>query len=206
MNKRRFISGIVIFSRTQQAAFLICAALFSVGIVTGTFLSTGFVESGAAGEYMSGYLPHLASDADVGTLRLFWGLARYPLLVFLLGFSALGTVGIPALSFARGFTLAFTLSVLTRLYAFNGALMGYILFGVVSTLSIPAYLLVASGAFLSSVRLGRTWFSIPAPLDPGSGAKPYFLRFILAMLLLLLLAIGERAALHSGLLSLPIFS
>lgn len=206
MNKRGLFSGFVILPRTHVPAYLICAALFVLGTVTGTFLSAGFCESGGAAEYMAGYLPSLALADSVGTFRYFLLLLRYPLLVFFLGFSVLGTIGIPALSFGRGFTMAFALSVFTRLYAVNGALMALLLFGGVSALSIPVFLLVASGAFLSSVRLGRIWFSIPAPIDPFNSAGAYFLRFILAMLTLLLLAVGERAVLGSGLLSLPIFS
>lgn len=206
MNKRRLLEGSRIFPRTQVPAYMMCAVLFSAGVVAGTVLSSGFVESGAAEAYMSGYLPSLKEISSAGTFRYFLLLLRYPLLAFLMGFSALGAVGIPALCFARGFSLAFTLAVLTRLYAANGVLMGFMLFGVVSALALPAFLLVASGAFLSSMRLGRTWFSVPAPPDPDNGASVCFLRFFMAMLLSLLLALGERAALGSGLLSIPIFS
>lgn len=205
MNKRRLFSGPGIFPRTQVPAYLFCAVLFAAGIVAGTLLSAGFVEGGGAAEYMSGYLPALAEIASAGMFRYFLILLRYPLLVFLLGFSALGTVGVPVVSFARGFSLAFALSALTRLYASSGALMACLLFGAVSALAVPVFLFLASGAFLSSMRLGRAWFSAPVPPEPG-GAAAYFLRLLIALAILLLLAAGERAALGSGLLSLPIFS
>lgn len=206
MNKRRYFSGLVFFSRAQVPAFMICSALFALGIIVGTFLSAGFCDSGGAEKYMAGYLASLAGITDAGTAEIYWTVSKYTFFAFLLGFSALGTVGVPALCFLRGFSLAFSLSVLTRLYSINGVLMGYILFGAVSALSIPVFLTIASGAFLSSVRLGRTWFSIPAPVDPDNGAKAYFLRFSAALLFLFLLALGEKAVLGSGLLSLPIFS
>lgn len=206
MNKRRFFSGSAVFSRSHVPAYMLCALLLALGIVSGTFLSAGFVESGGAKGFMDGYLPTLRSGSDLGLAQYLLMLSRYPVLAFLLGFSVLGTVGIPVLCFVRGFTLAFALSALTRLYAGNGALMGCMLFGVVSALSVPVFLLVASGAFCSSVRLGRVWFSIPAPMEPDNGPGAYLFRFFLAMLLLLLLAIGERAALAAGLSSLPVFS
>lgn len=206
MNKRRFLSGSAFFPRSHVPAYMLCALLLALGIVSGTFLSAGFVDSGGAEGFMAGYLPTLGSASKLGLARYLLMLARYPVLAFLLGFSVLGAVGIPVLCFARGFTLAFALSVLTRLYAGDGVLMGCMLFGVVSALSVPVFLLVASGAFLSSVRLGRVWFSIPAPADPDNGARAYLLRFSLAMLLLLLLAIGERAALAAGLSLFPVFS
>ena len=206
MNKRRFLSGSAIFPRSHVPAYTLCALLLALGILSGTFLSAGFVESGGAEGFMAGYLPTLRSQGQLGLARYLMMLSRYPLLAFLLGFSVLGAVGIPVLCFARGFTLAFALSTLTRLYAGSGALMGCLLFGVVSALSVPVFLLVASGAFCSSVRLGRVWFSIPAPAEPDNGARAYLFRFFLAMLLLLLLAIGERAALAAGLASLPLVS
>lgn len=205
MNKRSSLSGAVFFPRTFIPVYLLCAALFFIGVVAGSLLSAGFVDSGAAEEVVSGYLPSMADVAAVGVFRYFLGLLKFPAIAFLLGFSTLGLVGIPVLCFLRGFSLAFTLSVFVRLYAGNGALMGLLLFGAVSALAVPAFLLVACGAFASSARLGRNWLSLPAPPDPDNGAGAYFLRFFAAMLFLFLLAIGERAAISAGLLSLPIF-
>ncbi len=206
MNKRRFLFASAVFPRSYVPAYMLCALLLALGIVSGTFLSAGFVESGGAESFMAGYLPALRSGSELGLTCFLLTLSRYPVLAFLLGFSVLGAVGIPVLCFARGFTLAFALSTLTRLYAGGGARMGCLLFGAVSALSLPVFLLVSSGAFLSAVHLGRVWFSIPAPAEPDNGARAYLLRFFLAMLLLLLLAIGERAALAAGLASLPVFS
>lgn len=204
MNKRRLFSGHVFLPRSHYPAFMICAALFCLGVVAGTFLSTGFCSDGGAEEYMSRYLPSLLAVEDPGSAGIFWMIAKYHIAAFLLGFSVLGVVLIPALSFFRGFSLAFTLSVLTRLYSLNGALMGCILFAGVSALSVPLLFVVAAGSFFTSLELGRVWFSLP--FDPFHDARSSILRFLAVILILFLLALGERAVLNSGLLDFPIFS
>lgn len=201
MNKRSFLSGFF----PRASAYLLCGALLLTGVVCGTFLSSGFCRSGGAEDILAGFLAGAARISELGTATLFGRLLAYPLLVFLLGLSVLGVVGIPAACFLRGFTLAFALSTLTRLYAGNGALLGILLFGAASALSVPVFLLLASGALTSALRLTQSWFSVPVPPEPG-GIRTYFLRFLAAALALLVLAAGERAVFGSGLLDLPIFS
>lgn len=205
MNKRKVMSSIFAMCPAWVPAFGICGAAFIFGVFAGTGASVGFYKSGAAEEILTGYFVSLrGGEAGIDLASLFWWLAKYHVLVFLLGFSMLGVVGVPFLSFARGFTLSFTMALLVRLYAANGAIAGALILGLSSLISVPLFFLMAVGAMNASLELTRSGLFL-APSGSGIYSKPYFIRSIAIFLLLVLLAIGERAVLSFGLSKLPIF-
>ncbi len=206
MNKRNMFSAVKSFRPPCAAALLVCAAAFVCGSAAGTFLSAGLRPDGWAGEAVSGYFAALENGGAVTDLAaVYWWLAKYHVLAFLLGFSMLGVPGIPALSFARGFSLSFTMALLVRSYAANGAIAGALLFGAAALFSVPLYFLIASAALEASLELTRRGLLLAPPNGPGIYTRPYFLKTITVFLLLAMIAIGERALLSRGLLTLPVF-
>lgn len=75
---------------------------------------------------------------------------RWPLVAFSLGFYALGVVGIPLLSGARGFLFAFSVNSLVRVLGYRGAILACALLGVSGLLTIPVFLVIATWGFLTS--------------------------------------------------------
>lgn len=206
MNKRKVMSSLAVVCPSWVPIFGICAVAFLFGAVAGTGSSSAFYKSDAAGEILTGYFLSL-KGGETGTdlASLFWWLAKYHVFVFLLGFSMLGVVGIPLAAFARGFTLSFTMAVLVRLYSVNGAIAGALILGVSSLFSVPLFFLMAVSAMNASLELTRSGLFLVAPSGFGIYSRPYFIRSIVIFLLLVILAIGERAILSYGLSSLPIF-
>ena len=206
MNKRKVMSSIASVCPSWVPVFGVCAVAFVLGVVAGTGSSSAFSKSGVSGEILSGYFDSL-KGGEVGTdlAALFWWLAKYHILVFLLGFSMLGVFGIPILSFVRGFTLSFTMAVLVRLYSSDGAIAGALILGLSSLFSIPLFFLMAADALGASLELTRSGLFLIAPSGFGIYSKPYFIRSIVIFLFLVLLALGERAVLSYGVSALPIF-
>lgn len=82
-------------------------------------------------QYIEAYLS--AAEAGLLSTCSFWSLLwdnfRFPVLVFLLGFTGLGLLGIPILLGVRGFLLAFSLSSFIKLFGVEGAGVAFTLLG-----------------------------------------------------------------------------
>ena len=94
----------------EAAALVLLGASFFLGGAAGCVMAglVGGEGQGALAEYIRGYLD-LAAEGGMQPpfWPLVWELIRFPLLVFLLGFTALGVVGMPVLFAVRGFLLCF---------------------------------------------------------------------------------------------------
>lgn len=159
---------------------ILCGALFLCGVVAGTF-SSSFVKDGAAlTDYFSEYLT-LQQDGAFVDPSFFSVLAdtfKYPLLVFALGFSIPGVIGVPVLSVVRGYTLAFSVSVIVRLYGGDGVLLALAMFAVGTMITVPCFLILAAQSFRSSCLLTLT------VVRPGlrAGISPYNAGYFLSCL------------------------
>lgn len=206
MNKRKAMSVTGGSSPFWTQSFVVCGAAFLIGSVLGTIFSSGAEGSEALGDFLTGYFRALDAGTAAGDLAsVFWWLSKYHLIVFLLGFSILGVVFIPLFVLLRGFSLSFSMAVLVRTLSADGAIAGTLLFGLSALLSVPIFFLLAIHAMSASIELTRSGLLLIAPAGYGIYSRRYFLRFVLALILLVLLAIGERALLCSGVLEFPIF-
>ena len=159
---------------------ILCGALFLCGIVAGTF-SSSFVGDGAElTRYFSEYLT-LTQDGAFIDPSFFSVLAdtfKYPLLVFALGFSVPGIIGIPILSAMRGYTLAFSVSVMVRLYGGDGVLLALSVFAVGTILTVPCFLILAAQSFRSACLLTLT---VIRP-NLRAGLSPYNVKYFICCL------------------------
>lgn len=170
---------------------ILCGALFLCGTVAGTF-SSAFVKDGAElTDYFSEYLTLTKDGAfiDPSFFTVLADMFRYPLLVFMLGFSVPGVLGVPILSVVRGYTLAFSVSVMVRLYGGDGVLLSLSVFAVSTLITVPCFLILAALSFRSSCLLTLT---VIRP-DLRSGISPYnagyFLRCLICFGLLAVAAL-----------------
>lgn len=206
MNKRKAMSLMNEVSPFWRQSFIVCGAAFILGSVLGTVLSSGFGRSDAVGDFLTGYFMSLNSASPGDDLAsVFWWLSKYHILVILLGFSVLGVFTIPLFVFFRAFSLSFTMAVLVRTFSADGAIAGTLLFGISSLTSVPIFLFLAVSAMSAAIELTRSGLFLIAPAGAGIYSRRYFLRCVVALILLVLLAIGERALLSSDILELPIF-
>ena len=159
-------------------ALVVTAVFFSLGGLAGCLLALGVTGDGA--EALQGYLAGFLASAREGAVAMpvgaevLWRTLRWPLGVALLGFTALGLVGIPALISARGFFLAFSVASFVQAYGRRGLAMAFLLLGVPGLLTVPAFFLLAVQGLRASWRL--------ALRAPGQGRRElpyhrdYFLR------------------------------
>lgn len=204
MNGRKLLRGFDIFPRSWFGSLALLSAAFAAGVIAGSFLSAGACSGDEAAGFIDGYIGSVRG-APVGQARMFLSLSKFHLAAFLLGFSMLGVVLIPALSMLRGFTLAFTLSLFVRVYSLEGALAGAAVLGASSLVSLPLFFLLAAQSMNASLSLtGMGVFHA----SPGQGiyTKAFFIRFFTAVLLLLLLSLGERAVLSRIFSRFPVVS
>ena len=123
----------------------------------------GFLRAAQAWEITA---PALAS--------LVWDTVRWPLLALLLGFTALGLLGLPLLFAVRGFLLAFSIASFVRLFGGVGCLLALLVFGVSGALSVPVlFVLGVQGLLAARVLAGRVWGDGKTPPPYG---KLYFFR------------------------------
>lgn len=113
-------------------------------------------------EYLDGYFGLMRGDSvsPPSPLSTVWELCRWPLLVFVLGFTGLGAVGIPAMFLLRGFLLSYSISVFVRLFGLSGLAAAAAVFGVSGVFVLPAFFVLGSDALesagsLASLFLGR---------------------------------------------------
>lgn len=123
----------------QTAAGILLAALFLLGSVAGC-VAAGTIRdpAGELLDYVRYYVTLAAGDGfSPRVLALLWRTVRIPLLVIMLGVTALGVAGIPLLFVLKGFALCYAVSVFYRLLGLSGLLLGGVLFGLSALVWLP---------------------------------------------------------------------
>ncbi len=116
---------------------------------------------------------------------------RYPVLALLCGLAVFGVIAEPLLAGARGFFLCFAATALMRLYGGAGLLLAAARGTVECLISIPCFLYLAAGGFVSSASIIA---SIGGRAKPGTlFSKLYLIR---TALILALIGLGTLAELY----------
>ena len=159
----------------------VTAACFLLGGLVGCLLASHI--GGGGQESLAAYVEGFLRAAQAGEITapalasLVWDTVRWPLLALLLGFTALGLLGLPLLFAVRGFLLAFSIASFVRLFGGAGCLLALLVFGVSGALSVPvlfvlgvqgllaARVLAGSGGMGKPLRpMGNSIFSAAAPV------------------------------------------
>ena len=162
----------------QWTALAAAAAFFFAGGLVGCLAISSVGGSGldSLTAYLQGFLTSIQGGSALvpSVLPLIWEVLRWPLLTVLLGFTALGLVGIPVLFAVRGFLLAFSISAFVRMFGGVGGLLAFLLFGVTGLISIPVLFILG----VQSLAAGRTLASRFLGENRRSACygKDYFIR------------------------------
>ena len=153
--------GVIGMLDGPSAGFL--PALVTVG---GAFFVGGLAGCGMAcwagglgGEALRVYLEAFLASASAGgaarpeLASMVWELIRWPLLTFLLGFTALGVIGVPLLFGVRGFLLSFSITSFVRLFGGSGSLLAFLVFGISGCLAVPALFVLGVQSLMAACRL-----------------------------------------------------
>lgn len=135
-----------------QSALLCLTVCFAVGSAGGCIFAgrLGADTQTRLLVYFESYFAAIIDENEALSLSSFsavWEILRWPLLTFLLGFTALGVVGLPAVFCARGFLLSYAAAVLVRLYGLTGLAVSLAVFGVSAFLVLPALFTLGVDSF-----------------------------------------------------------
>ncbi len=138
---------------------MVLGLCFLIGTFGGFFFSVLNGDTPDLSDYLQQYLQMVGqgSGADPALWSVAWDILRWPLLAFLLGFTALGAIGLPVLFLMRGFTLSFATTTFARLFGLPGVAASLASFGVAVLLDVPILFVVGNNAFCQSLdRLSDT--------------------------------------------------
>lgn len=135
-------------------ALAILSVCFFAGGLAGCLLAA---RVGGAGETsLNDYLEAFLLAAQEGAVDIpvlwsqIWDTLRWPLFTLLLGFTALGVLGLPVLFGVRGFLLAFSIASFVRAFGSAGWLLACLVFGIGGVLSLPVLFIMGVQSLLSA--------------------------------------------------------
>lgn len=151
---------------------------FALGALLGCLLAAQV--GGGGNDSLSAYLQSYLTAAQTGAvlqpgvLAIAWETLRWPLFAFLMGFTALGMMGIPVLFAIRGFLLSFAVSSFVRIFGGAGAILAFFAFGLTGLVAVPVLFVLGVQGFAASRELaGRFFGNDKRPLPFG---RAYLLR------------------------------
>lgn len=160
-------------SEQGRLSVLLClTACFAAGVLAGCFFAG--VLGAEAQRHLCAYLGDYFAglrDGELVAPSLFstvWELCRWPLLVFVLGFTALGAVGVPVVFLVRGFLLSYSVSVFVRLFGVAGLAAAATVFGVCALFVLPVLFVLGADAMGSAwAQASVFWGEHPVVFWPG---------------------------------------
>ena len=159
-------------------ALAVVSAAFCLGALAGMLVASQV--GGGGQDSLTAYLERYLAAAQSGAAApprgssILWETLRWPVLTFLLGFTALGVVGIPLLFGVRGFLLSFAVSSFVRMFGGAGAILAFFAFGFTGMLSVPALFVLGVQGFASGQELvARALSGGKGPLSRG---RAYWVR------------------------------
>jgi len=138
-------------------AFL--ALFFLVGAVLGSVFAS-FI-SPKVGQELLEYSSDAvnASMCNRGDVLLsLISVTKYPLIIFLLGFTLYGFFTVPVVVGFKGFSLSFAIAAMVKIYGYQGLLTSAVLYFGTNFFTIPCIFIVSAMSFQTSKSLAATFF------------------------------------------------
>lgn len=173
----------------------IMVVFFLCGIVAGCIF-TIYANDVGSGLLSDNNLKEIATNGATAYsfAKTYFNLLKYPAIVFLLGFTALGILAIPLTVSVKGFFISFSVSSVIQAFGFNGFRVALAMFGLQAFVSIPCLLTTASFAFemskLFTNVLHRSKRQVPSNLTKPS---LHIILFAISAILLLIFALLDTA-------------
>lgn len=160
-------------------ALAVDSLAFALGALAGFYLAGQLAGQGqlSFSIWMDGYRRGFSLPSGIGVsfLEVFWCAVRWPLFIWLLGFTGLGAWMVPTMFALRGFFLCFCVAGLSS-SAQGGLLLAFFLFGFSALVTLPIFFLLGGHAWCQAVTWrGRLW------VRPGELSRMYWLEGALAL-------------------------
>ena len=176
---RRPVAGIWdVPSAGVLPALAVTAACFAAGGLVGCVLAC-FVD-GVGGESLGVYLQvFLEAAAAQGVsapalASLVWSTLRWPLLAVVLGFTAIGLLGLPVLFAVRGFLLGFSIACFVRAFGGAGCVLALLVFGLTGAIAVPVLFVLGVQSLIAARALASRFLG--EGKRPAIYPKRYFVR------------------------------
>lgn len=141
MKKRRRDRALRVSRGSWMPPLSVLCLFFALGVILGFLFAKEIsqTENSALFLYMEEYLSAVRNGNFTlpGILPVLWETFRWPLLVVLLSFTAIGFLGIPVVFIVRGFLLSFAVAAFVRVFGGIGVVLAFLLFGITGALSVP---------------------------------------------------------------------
>ncbi len=185
---------------------MLLALCFAAGVILGQVMAVRMPD-GVAQElerYLSDYFSLGVEQPGravwLSTLLVYF---RYPLLAFLLGFSSVGVVLLPALSAACGFFLSFSVCCFTASFGGGGVLLCLAVFGLRCCVMLPCYFALAVPSMRNAIALAALSFGRGKRAQPVRYDRAWWTRLGITAALLTLGVLADLF-LTPGLLELAL--
>ena len=137
----------------HSAALVLLCAFFLLGSVLGCVGAGLFRdEDGTVRQGLAAALSFLSRPQLLDCIRC---AGLFCLIAFALGFSAVGTVGLPVLFACRGFLFCYAVGVFYRLWGFSGLSVALVLFALPALFWLPALFALGAQGLPASWSLAR---------------------------------------------------
>lgn len=171
----------------NQVTFVLLSAFFFLGIVIGGFSSLYI--SGNTADELGSFLSGTSGVALSSSIKTFptmlWKNSKYILFCFILSFTVLGTVLIPAVLALKGYLISFSIGVLLKLYGLYGIWLSISFWGIQCAFLIPCLLVVGIQSFNFS-KSQTTFFVRKSTISESSFPKKLFLIFGICIIVIII--------------------
>ena len=146
-------------------------AVLFCGVVAGA-VSASLIDEAASQELIS-----LISAAmpSVSPYKTALTTLKLPLIIFLLGFTPLGTVFIPVFTGIKGYTLSYTIGAILKAYGVSGIWLSLSIFGFQALILFPVLILLSTQNLSVSITQAKGLFKSNHIFTNGIFTKKHFL-------------------------------
>ncbi len=162
--------------------FLLCGIV--LGCLSGKYINAD--SGGFLGEYLKNYedISHTGA-AGYSFGKTLFNLVKYPALIFIFSFSAIGIFCIPCIVFLKGLFSAISVSAVISSVGSKGILVALSMFGLQTFITFPCILIISSLAF----EFSKVFFEVLRQNSPSRAVYPISLRGYIILFLICVCAL-----------------